>query len=134
MNHKNLDKRENSFDGMKILLTEDKEINQMIVLGLLSESGLEIDIANNGKEAVFKCSEYNYSLVLMDIEMPVMDGYDATIMIRKINKDIPIIALTSNGTIEDINRTKSVGMNEHLLKPIDLDRLYSTFSKYMNVA
>ncbi|RUM74723.1 MAG: hybrid sensor histidine kinase/response regulator, partial [Sulfurovum sp.] len=81
-----------------------------------------------------KCSEYNYSLVLMDIEMPVMDGYDATIMIRKINKDIPIIALTSNGTIEDINRTKSVGMNEHLLKPIDLDRLYSTFSKYMNVA
>jgi len=134
MNHKNLDKRENSFDGMKILLTEDKEINQMIVLGLLSESGLEIDIANNGEEAVCKCSEYNYSLVLMDIEMPVMDGYDATIMIRKINKDIPIIALTSNGTIEDINRTKSVGMNEHLLKPIDLDRLYSTFSKYMNVA
>ena len=134
MNHKILDKRENSFNGMKILLTEDKEINQMIVLGLLSESGLEIDIANNGEEAVCKCSEYNYSLVLMDIEMPIMDGYDATIMIRKINKDIPIIALTSNGTIEDINRTKSVGMNEHLLKPIDLDRLYSTFSKYMNVA
>ncbi len=134
MNHKNLDKRENSFDGMKILLTEDKEINQMIVLGLLSESGLEIDIANNGEEAVCKCSKHNYSLVLMDIEMPVMDGYDATIMIRKRNKDIPIIALTSNGTIEDINRTKSVGMNEHLLKPIDLDRLYSTFSKYMNVA
>jgi len=134
MNHAILDKRENSFDGMKILLTEDKEINQMIVLGLLSESGLEIDIANNGKEAVCKCSKHNYSLVLMDIEMPIMDGYDATIMIRKINKDIPIIALTSNGTIEDINRTKSVGMNEHLLKPIDLDRLYSTFSKYMNVA
>ena len=124
----------NRFNGTKILLTEDKEINQLIVLGLLSESGFEIDIANNGKEAIDKCLEHNYSLILMDIEMPVMDGYDATLMIRERDKDIPIIALTSNGTIEDINRTKSVGMNEHLLKPIDLERLYSTFSKYINVA
>ncbi len=124
----------NRFNGTKILLTEDKEINQLIVLGLLSDSGFEIDIANNGKEAIDKCSEHNYSLILMDIEMPIMDGYDATLMIRERDKDIPIIALTSNGTIEDINRTKSVGMNEHLLKPIDLERLYSTFSKYINVA
>ena len=101
---------------------------------MLAESGFEIDIANNREEAVNKCKEYNYSLILMDIEMPIMDGYDATRIIRKINKEIPIIALTSNGTIEDINRTKSVGMNEHLLKPIDLDLLYHTFSKYINVA
>ena len=134
MDNRFLNKQQNSFNGTKILLTEDKEINQLIVLGLLSESGFEIDIANNGKEAIDKCSKQNYSLILMDIEMPIMDGYDATLMIRKRDKDIPIIALTSNGTIEDINRTKSVGMNEHLLKPIDLERLYSTFSKYINVA
>jgi CheY-like chemotaxis protein len=134
MNNKNLDRERDFFIGRKILLTEDKKINQLIVLGLLAESGFEIDIANNGEEAVNKCKECNYSLILMDIEMPIMDGYDATRIIRKINKEIPIIALTSNGTIEDINRTKSVGMNEHLLKPIDLDLLYHTFSKYINVA
>jgi CheY-like chemotaxis protein len=134
MNNKNLDREKDVFIGRKILLTEDKKINQLIVLGLLAESGFEIDIANNGEEAVNKCKKCNYSLILMDIEMPIMDGYDATRIIRKINKEIPIIALTSNGTIEDINRTKSVGMNEHLLKPIDLDLLYHTFSKYINVA
>jgi CheY-like chemotaxis protein len=134
MNNKNLDRERDVFIGRKILLTEDKKINQLIVLGLLAESGFEIDIANNGEEAVNKCKKCNYSLILMDIEMPIMDGYDATRIIRKINKEIPIIALTSNGTIEDINRTKSVGMNEHLLKPIDLDLLYHTFSKYINVA
>ena len=134
MNNKKLHRERDIFIGRKILLTEDKKINQLIVLGLLAESGFEIDIANNGEEAVNKCKEYNYSLILMDIEMPIMDGYDATRIIRKINKEIPIIALTSNGTIEDINRTKSVGMNEHLLKPIDLDLLYHTFSKYINVA
>jgi len=134
MNNIILNKRENIFSGKKILLTEDKEINQLIVLGLLSGSGFDIDIANNGEEAVDKCREFNYSLILMDIEMPIMDGYDATKIIREKNKEIPIIALTSNGTIEDINRTKSVGMNEHLLKPIDLELLYSTFSKYINVA
>lgn len=121
MNH--IDKKRDTFRGTKILLTEDKEINQLILLGLLSESGFDIDIANNGEEAVNKCKKYNYSLILMDIEMPIMDGYDATKIIRKGNKEIPIIALTSNGTIEDINRTRSVGMNEHLLKPIDLERL-----------
>ena len=134
MNNKVLYKKRDIFNGTKILLTEDKEINQLIVLGLLAESGVQIDIANNGAEAVNKCQESTYSLILMDIEMPIMDGYDATKIIREVNKEIPIIALTSNGTIEDINRTKSVGMNEHLIKPIDLERLYSTFSKYINVA
>lgn len=134
MSYSEIYKKQDMFNGAKILLTEDKEINQLIVLGLLAESGFEVDIANNGEEAVIKCQEYNYSLILMDIEMPIMDGYDATKIIRKLNKEIPIIALTSNGTIEDINRTKSVGMNEHLLKPIDLERLFSTFSKYINVA
>ena len=134
MNYKKIETKKDIFLGQKILLTEDKEINQLIVLGLLEESGFEIDIANNGEEAVDKCKEYNYSLILMDIEMPIMDGYDATRIIRKLNKEIPIIALTSNGTMEDIKRTKSVGMNEHLLKPIDLERLYHTFSKYINVA
>jgi len=119
---------------IKILITEDKKINQEILMGILENSGLEIDIACNGKEAVERCKEKRYALILMDIEMPIMDGYEATRIIRKDNSEIPIIALTANNTIEDKCKTKAIGMNEHLSKPIEPQILYQTFSKYINVA
>ena len=119
---------------IKILITEDKKINQEILMGILEDSGLDIDIACNGKEAVERCKEKRYALILMDIEMPIMDGYEATKIIRKNNLDIPIIALTANNTTEDRYRTKAIGMNEHLCKPIEPKLLYQTFSKYINVA
>jgi len=121
-------------NGIKILLTEDKKINQEILVGLLEGSGLEIDIANNGQEAVDSCKNNIYDLVLMDIEMPIMNGYEATIQIREDNKNIPIIALTANTTIEDFYKTQKVGMNAHLHKPIEIEKLYAAFYKYIAVA
>ena len=118
--------------GIKILLTEDKEINQEIFIGILEGSGIHIDIAHNGREAVIKSREKCYSLIVMDIEMPIMNGYEASQIIRMENAKIPIIALTSNNSPSDVLKTKAIGMNEHLSKPIEAKLLYETFSKYIN--
>jgi len=123
--------------GSKILLTEDNDINQELILGLLENSGISIDIATNGKEAVelFKYNatqELKYELILMDLQMPVMDGYEATQVIRELNKKIPIIALTANAMKEDVIKTQSVGMNEHINKPIEVEKLYETLLKYIS--
>jgi CheY-like chemotaxis protein len=86
-----------SLSGSKILLTEDNEINQEIIIGLLENSNIEIDIAKNGKEAVrmYKNNPAKYELILMDLQMPIMDGFEATKIIRAQDKNIPIIALTA---------------------------------------
>ena len=118
-------------EGSRILLVEDNVINQEIVLGLLENSGIDIDIANNGVEAVRKFQENDYELILMDIQMPIMDGYEATMKIREIEENskksvpIPIIALTANAMKEDIQRTKDAGVNEHINKPIVVEKLYT---------
>ncbi len=116
---------------IKILLTEDKKINQDIILGILEDSIFQIDIANNGKEAVAKCKDDEYSLILMDIDMPIMNGYEATKLIRLDNKHIPIVALTAHKCKNTIYKTKLVGMNEYLSKPIEPKRLYETFFRYI---
>jgi len=120
-----------SLRGTKILLVEDNMINQEIVTGLLEDSGVVIDIANNGKEGVEKFKVSNYELILMDLQMPIMDGYEATRIIRASDSNIPIIALTANAMKEDVARTKAIGMDEHLNKPIDAEKLYETLLKYM---
>jgi len=118
--------------NIKILLTEDKKINQDIILGIFEKSKFQIDVANNGREAIDKFKRGEYSLILMDIEMPIMNGYEATKKIRLLDKQIPIVALTSNCSKLTINRAKKVGMNEHLSKPIEPKRLYETFFRYIN--
>ena len=118
--------------GSKILLVEDNTINQEIIIGLLEDSGLHIDIANNGKEAIELFSNNSYELILMDLQMPIMDGIEATRKIRELDKEIPIIALTANAMKEDIAKTQNVGMNEHLNKPIDIEKLYEVFIKYIS--
>ena len=120
--------------GSKILLVEDNKINQEVLLGLLEESGIIIDIANNGQEAVAKYNKNpnKYELILMDIQMPVMDGYEATKQIRELNQDLPIVALTANAMKEDIQRTRLAGMNAHLNKPIEVEMLYKTLLKYIS--
>jgi len=120
-------------DRSQILLTEDQEIHQEIFMQLLVGSGLKIDIANNGKEAVDKLLKGRYSLIIMDIDMPIMNGYEATQKIRKYDKDIPIIALTSNNGIQDRLKSKEIGMNEHLTKPTTAPTLYKTLSKYIHL-
>jgi signal transduction histidine kinase/DNA-binding response OmpR family regulator len=127
---KKLKKDINLLKDCKILLVEDNQINQEIITGLLENSTIELDIASNGKEAVDKFKPNLYTLILMDIQMPIMDGYEATKLIREIDKKIPIIAITANAMKEDIEKTKKYGMNTHINKPIDVKELYETILKY----
>ncbi len=120
--------------GSKILLTEDNKTNQEVIMGLLEDSGINIDVANNGKEAVDLFNTNSYELILMDLQMPIMDGYEATKIIRQTTngKNIPIVALTANAMKEDVEKTKAIGMNKHLNKPIEVEKLYETLLKYIS--
>ena len=108
-----------------VLLAEDVEINREIVMALLADTHLAIDTAVNGREAVsmFKANPLKYDLIIMDIQMPEMDGYEATRTIRALDipraKSIPIIAMTANAFKEDIDNCLAAGMNDHIPKPID---------------
>ena len=124
--------------GYRCLLVEDNELNAEIAAEILSESGLEIDLAHDGAEAVDMMAEAEdnkYALVLMDIQMPKMNGYDATrairAMDRKYCKKVPIIAMTANAFAEDVEAAKTAGMNEHIAKPIDLNVLAGIISRYV---
>jgi len=113
------------FSDMKILLAEDIDINQEIFIALLEGTKLQIDAASNGVQTVAKFRENpdKYDMIIMDIQMPEMDGYEATRIIRSMDfaraKEIPIIAMTANAFKEDVERCLACGMNDHLAKPID---------------
>jgi signal transduction histidine kinase/CheY-like chemotaxis protein len=115
----------------RILLVDDNIINQEIIVGLLEHSNIQIDIASNGQEALDMFEVDKYALILMDIQMPIMDGYKATELIRKKDTHIPIIALTANAMKEDIKKTAQYGMNSHINKPIDVEKLYQTLFQYI---
>lgn len=119
-------------NAKRVLIVEDNATNQLVLFGLLEECVEEIDIAKNGKEAVEMFEKNKYELIFMDLQMPVMDGYEATRIIRSMDSDVPIIALTANAMSEEIEKTKAVGMNGHLIKPIDLEKLFDTLRKYVN--
>ncbi len=123
--------------GMKVLLVEDNDINIEVAVMVLEDVGIVTTVAKNGKEAVEKFLSSNdgdFDAILMDIMMPVMNGYEATTQIRASNhpqaKSIPIIAQTANAFKEDIKRVKEVGMNDHVAKPIDENNLLETLKKY----
>ncbi len=120
--------------GSTILLAEDNSMNREIVHGMLSHSGILIVDATNGREAVqmVEAEPDKYELILMDIQMPEMDGYEAAGIIRKQNSTMPIIALTANALVSDIAKTKAAGMQEHLNKPIDVEKLFATLLKYIS--
>jgi len=128
-----LQKQIETLKGTYILLVEDNLTNQEIIKTLLAGSGIKIDIAENGEIGyqMFLNEPNKYELILMDIQMPVMDGYEATQLIREKNKEIPVIALSANAMIEDIYRSKEYGLNEHLTKPLELEKLYITLLKYI---
>ena len=125
------------FNGKTALLAEDIEINREIVLSLLDGSGIEIDCAENGQLAVemFLAAPARYDIVLMDIHMPVMDGYTATRAIRASSaenaKVIPIMAMTANAFAEDVNNCRDAGMNDHIAKPIEFELLFKKMAKLM---
>ena len=110
----------------KILLVEDNELNYEIAKTVLEEAGFRVDGASNGKEAVDKASDNTYDVILMDIQMPIMDGYEATKELRKLGNRTPIIAMTANAFSEDRKKAKEVGMDGYIAKPIDVNKLVST--------
>ncbi|MGL4209444.1 MAG: response regulator, partial [Candidatus Adiutrix sp.] len=120
--------------GSKILLAEDNEVNQLVASRILRNAGFEIDIANNGVEALKMLEAANYDLVLMDIQMPEMDGLSATRKIRSTPKfsTLPIVAMTAHAMSGDKDLSLKAGMNDHINKPINLVELFSTLAKWLN--
>jgi two-component system sensor histidine kinase/response regulator len=123
-------------EGMRILLTEDNEINQQIAVELLEGAGAKVDVVNNGRESVDKLFQGPippaYDAVLMDLQMPEMDGFQATTKIRSDDRftRLPIIAMTAHATMEERKRCLDLGMNDHVSKPIDPVLLFETLGRY----
>jgi two-component system, sensor histidine kinase and response regulator len=121
--------------GARLLLVEDNELNQEVAMGLLETAHMSIDLAENGKVAVRMISEKDYDLVLMDMQMPVMDGVSATKAIRSDPRflSLPIIAMTANAMDTDREMCIQAGMNDHVAKPIDPDQLFATIKRWIKV-
>ncbi len=119
--------------GAKILLVEDNEINQQVALEILENAGVVVTIADNGKKAVEMVERTAFDAVLMDLQMPVMDGYAATRKIRENPKfeKLPVIAMSASTMTSDIERTQEAGMNDHVSKPIDIKALFETLFKWI---
>ncbi|MCC8171330.1 MAG: response regulator [Parabacteroides sp.] len=129
---------DSDFTGSRILLVEDNELNREIAFEIVGSTGAAIETAVNGAEAVAKVtasSEGYYQLILMDIQMPVMDGYEATRLIRALSRNdvsaLPIIAMTANAFSDDVKKAREAGMNHHIAKPIDIQMLMKTLNTYL---
>lgn len=118
-------------------MVEDIEVNREILGMILAETGIGMDMAENGEAAVSKFSEQPaaYDIIFMDIHMPVMDGYTATRAIRALPGPeaaaVPIVAMTANAFKEDIDKCLQAGMNSHLAKPLEVDKLYAVLAEYL---
>ena len=130
---------EMGLDGRRVLLTEDQEINAEIAMDFLEMAGLDVDWAQDGKQAVEMLSASEdgyYSMIFMDVQMPNMNGLEATQAIRAMDrsyaKEIPIVAMTANAFAEDVLKCKQAGMNEHIKKPIDVEVLAQVLDTYVN--
>lgn len=126
------------YSGKRILLVEDNELNREIAVEIIGSTGITIDTAINGLDAVRKVTQSEegfYQIILMDIQMPIMDGYEATRQIRSLQRrdiaHMPIIAMTANAFSEDVTNAIKAGMNYHLAKPIDIGALMGILSKYL---
>lgn len=117
---------DSSIKNIRVLVVEDIALNQLLMKTLLDEFGFERDIASNGKIAIEKLEANNYDIILMDLQMPEMNGFEATEFIRnEMKSEIPIIALTADVTTVDVAKCKAVGMNDYIAKPVDERVLYS---------
>lgn len=128
-----------TFNGCHILMAEDNEINAEIAVSILENEGAKVDVAVNGKDAVEKYAASapgTYNFILMDIQMPVMNGYQATRAIRELHTpytdQFPIIAMTANAFAEDVQEAFRAGMNEHVTKPVDVRKLALVLDKYLS--
>ncbi|MEA3490523.1 MAG: response regulator [Campylobacterota bacterium] len=124
------------FKGNRLLIVEDNFINQKVLTNILSKSGMDISIANNGEEAVVKITscKKNFDIVLMDINMPVMDGYTATEQIRATGAfdDLPIVSFTALVLDSEVQKMYNAGINAFLAKPLNIGKLYTAFDMFLN--
>jgi len=124
-----------NFNGMRVLLVEDNPINQQLAVELLESRGIKVVVANNGQEALDKLAAFasdHFHVVLMDLQMPVMDGYEAT---RRLRSDpryfsLPLVAMTAHAMLEERQKCLALGMNDHLSKPIEPDDLYAMLARF----
>lgn len=126
------------YTGKRVLLVEDNDLNSEIAKEIIGMTGAEVVTAENGKTAVDMISsgsEGDFDLIFMDIQMPVMNGYEATAAIRTSNipaaRSVPIVAMTANAFAEDVQLARSAGMNEHISKPLDMTRLRDVMRKWL---
>ncbi len=141
-NSKTIEKlQKKNYKGKRALLVEDNELNAEIAMEIIGMTGLEIEWTENGKLAVEKMRQVEpgyYDIIFMDIQMPIMNGYEATMAIREIPEDyaknVPIIAMTANAFAEDVRASRNAGMNEHIAKPLDLAQLLATLDKWVDIS
>lgn len=125
------------YRGKRVLLAEDNELNREITTEILQMTGADVETAENGKEAVEKVEnapDGYYDLVFMDIQMPLMNGYEATAAIRAMPGErgkLPIVAMTANAFAEDVQLAKNAGMNEHVAKPLDMNKLNDVLGEWL---
>ncbi len=119
--------------GSSILLVEDNEFNQQIASELLTDAGFQVDVAEDGQKSIEMLNKRPYDIVLMDMQMPVMDGITATREIRQDERfqNLPILAMTANVMEADIEKCREAGMQDHIGKPIDPDELFAKLLKWV---
>jgi two-component system sensor histidine kinase/response regulator len=124
------------YAGASVLLAEDNAINQEVACELLRSAGIEVDVASDGAEAVAMAKAHAYDLILMDVQMPMLDGLEATRRLRAVpaRRDVPIVAMTANAFGEDRQACLDAGMNDHVAKPVDPGVLYSTLLRWLGKA
>lgn len=129
---------EADYSDKRILVVEDNDLNREIATEILSMTGAMVETAENGQEAVdmvFASEEGYYDLILMDLQMPVMNGYEATTALRAMEREdarkVPIVAMTANAFLEDIQQSMACGMNEHMSKPLDIDQLQRMLARWL---
>ena len=119
--------------GAKILLVEDNAINQELAVELLTDAGIDVTVAEDGRKALDVLQRQRFDGVLMDCQMPVMDGYEATRLLRQQPhlRDIPVIAMTANAMVGDREKVLAAGMNDHIVKPINIDDMFATLARWV---
>ncbi|TAA45844.1 response regulator [Corallincola spongiicola] len=120
--------------GAHLLLVEDNELNQELAIDLLKDAGISVELAENGEIAVEMAREKTFDGILMDIQMPIMDGYTATAKIREFNNNISIIAMTANAMSGDREKVLAAGMNDYISKPIQVNEMFATIAKWITPA
>jgi two-component system, sensor histidine kinase and response regulator len=122
-------------EGARVLVVEDNELNQQVAMEILAGAGMVVTLAGNGQEALDALRANRYDALLMDVQMPVMDGYTATRIIRRDARfnDLPIIAMTAHAMAGDQDKSAAAGMNDHITKPIDPAQLYAVLAKWISV-